>query len=180
MIIQLADGRKFDTATKQVVEEAPDEYQESLPVPLPKEGVKLEDLPADTRTMNVMCAVASYKLLGINDQDICIAIGCSSQQLEDILHSDIYSEITTDITKAFVRGQENSARDVLAKNAMHAADVLVTTARKGKSESNRLRAAEGILDRMNVTGDAAHGMAGPGLVIKIVKEHKNTEINISM
>jgi hypothetical protein len=33
---------------------------------------------------------------------------------------------------------------------------------------------------MNVTGDAAHGMAGPGLVIKIVKEHKNTEINISM
>jgi methyl coenzyme M reductase beta subunit len=130
--------------------------------------------------MNVMCAVSGYKLLGISDLDICIAIGCTKGQLEDILTSDVYSEITTDIMKAFVRGQENTARDVLAKSAMHAANVLVTTARNGKNEANKLRAAEGILDRMNVTGDAHHGMSGPGLVIKIVKEHKNDGITITM
>jgi hypothetical protein len=182
-VITLADGRKFDTVKKIALEDMSsdtDNVSEDLPIVSPKSNIRLEDLPAAPKIMNVVCAVASYKILGISDSDICIALGCSPNQLQSILEGDIYDKTYNDILAAFVRGQENSARDILARASMSAANTLVTIASKSKNEQNKLKAAESILNRMNITGDDNHGMAGPGLTIKIIKDTKDDSITISM
>ena len=187
MLIKLADGSMFDPLKKQKVEQViendtsdADNVSEVLPTIAPKDNVRLEDLPAEPRIMNVVCSVIGYKLLGISNNDICIALGCNHKQLNDILNGEVYDKAYNDVVAAFVKGQENSARDILAKASMSAANTLVAIASKSKNEQNKLKAAEKILNRMNITGDESHGMSGPGLTIKIIKEHKEDSITISM
>jgi hypothetical protein len=181
-VLRLNDGKMFDTVTKTVLDDEPEqnEGQDSrLPIPRPHRELRLEDLPTDHKLMNVICAVAGYKLLGLINRDIALAIGCTDDQLQEILEGEMYDKVYNDMIVAFVNGQENTARDILAKNAIHAADTLVTTMRKSRSESNRVKAAESILNRNNIGPDSHHGLSGPGLTIKIVKDTKS-EITISM
>lgn len=179
-MITLADGRQFDTAKKEVVESNTPDEDIQLPVPAPRSGIRLEDLPANTRVMNAVCAVAGYKLLGLNNNDISLALGCTIEQLHEILEGDIYSKSLEEMTAAFVRGQESTARDILAKNAIVAANVLATGL-KSKNEANKMKAAESILNRNGIGGDTANGMSGQGLVIKIIKDQKdNAGITISL
>lgn len=189
MLIKLADGSLFDPLKKQKVVEqveqnepsdADNTVSEGVLVPAPKQGIRLEDLAANTKTMNVVCAVISYKLLGLSNGDISLALGCTLQQLENILTSESYDKTYNDVVAAFVKGQENSARDILAKASMSAANTLVAIASKSKNEQNKLKAAESILNRMNITGDENHGMSGPGLTIKIINDRKDDTITISM
>lgn len=183
MILTLADGSKFDPVAKKIIEDKTsnsDNELEVLPIPKPKTSMRLEDLPASPKVMNATIAVVGYKLLGLPNRDICDALGCSLQQLDDILEGEIYKTTFDNVLTSFVNGQEHSARDIIAKNAMKAANQLATIMSNSKNEANRLKAAESVLNRMNITGTDNNGMGGVGLTIKIIKDTKSEDITITM
>jgi len=88
--ITLADGRILDTITKKIEEVGLPEAEEvsgSSLVPKPVHSMRLEDLPSSVKVMNATCAIIGYKLLGLPNRDICDALGCRLDQLDDILKS---------------------------------------------------------------------------------------------
>ena len=178
----LHDGTKFDPVKKAIVEsELPTETTVgNLPTPAPRHDMRLEDLPAAPKVMNIVCAVVGYKLLGLPDADICLALNCTEQQLRNVLEGDVYDNTYQSIIESFIRGQENSARDVIARAALDAANTVVKIASTSKNETNRLKAAERILNTMNITGDENHGMGGTGLTIRIIKDTKNEAVTITL
>ena len=181
-MLTLADGKKFDLSSKRVVEEKEPELSEDAPVsftPKPSRDLRLEDLPSNAKMMNVYCAVASYKFLGLPDRDIAHALGCTNEQLFDILNSEAYTKTHNLILDAFVNGQTEAAKDIIAGGAIHAAHELVKVVKTSKNESNRLRAAEGVLNRAGV-GDAKTDPMSQGLVIKVVKDAPTSNVTIEV
>lgn len=183
-VMKLADGRMINLKTRELVEEESPVAQEVAQLetfaPKPREQMRLEDLPGDARQMNVVCAVLGYKLLGIPDTDIAIALHCTDEALERVLSSSAYDESYTEVLKAFVAGQKESAREVLSSNAVGAANVLVATMRKSKNENNRVRAAESVLSRVGITADSDANNTQGGLRIKIINDTGKQDINISL
>jgi len=181
-LITLADGRKFDTVKKMAIEDNSsdaDDVSEELPVPAPKGNPRLEDLPAPPKVMNATVAVIGYKLLGLPDRDISYALGCSIEQLNDILNGEIYKTTYEKTIEAFINGQQQSAKDILANGALMAAKQVIQIAKNSKNEANRLKAADSILNRNNIIGDESNSMSG-GLTIKIIRDSKSEDITISM
>lgn len=180
-IITLADGREFDTVTKKIVEvEVPDtnDVSGTSLVPTPTRPMRLEDLPSTPKIMNATCAIVSYKLLGLPNRDICDALGCRPDQLEDILNGEVYKTTYDKVIDSFLNGQKQNAKDILANGVITAAHELVKIAKNSKNEANRLKASESILNRNGVSDEATNGMSG-GLTIKIIKDTKS-EITINM
>lgn len=183
-IITLANGTKFDTVSKKrVIEETQEpevlENVPELPVPAPRVGIKLEDLPANPRIMNGIAAAICYKLLGLNDNDIANALGCTPFQLSGLINDEAYIESYKQVVEAFVRGQEQTARDIIQRESISAAQGLVHIAKKSKKEDTRLKAISSILDRAGVVASTDMGnQSGQGLMIKIVKGDTKEEINV--
>jgi hypothetical protein len=180
--ITLKDGRKLNTVTKMIEEDISpdaDDVSGDLPIPAPKGNPRLEDLPAPPKVMNATVAVVGYKLLGLPDRDIAYALGCSAEQLNDILNGEIYKTTYDKTIEAFVNGQQQSAKDILANGAMMAAKEVIKIAKHSKNEANRLKAAESVLNRNNIIGEESNSMSS-GLTIKIIRDSKSEDITISM
>lgn len=187
-LIKLKDGRLFNPVTKEVKDPEEDcrdkevrEFKEIEALkPKPRTQMRLEDLPAKVGTMNVICAIIGYRLLGIPDSDISVALNCELDMLERIIASSAYDESFTEVVKAFVAGQKHSARDVLSSGAISAAHTLVKVMKESKNEAHRLRASENILSRVGITADGETSDHGGGLRIKIVTESPDTKVNINV
>ena len=180
-IITLADGRKFNTVTKTIEEDELPETENvsgSSLIPSPVNPMRLEDLPSTPKIMNATCAIVSYKLLGLPDRDICDALGCRPDQLDDILNGEVYKTTYDRVIESFLNGQKQNAKDILANGVVQAATELVKIVKNSKNEANRLKAAESVLNRNGVSDEASNGMSG-GLTIKIIKDTK-AEISINM
>lgn len=182
-LLKLADGREINLSTKEVVEDAPTvpvlEEQGASFTPAPKADMRLEDLPADPRTMTVVCAVLSFRFMGLPDRDIAEALGCSAEQLYEVVNGAAYLSAYEMVLTSFVQGQQNAAKDIISASAVEAARQMKNIMSSSKSESNRLRASEGILNRAGIS-DTGHGdPMGGGLIIKLVKDTK-TDIQIKV
>ena len=186
MIMTLADGRKFDTTTKQYVDAIKDvtlsddgddsEVVSFSPVVLTKR--RLEDLPTDARQMNAVCAVLAYSLMGIDDGDIALAMRVDIEQIDSLKMSDPYRRARDMAIESFVNGQNEAAAGVLANAAIPAAKALVSGI-KDKNMANRIRAAESVLTRNGIGADGNANMNGKGLLIRIIKD-TDTKIDISL
>ena len=181
-LITLADGRKLNTVTKKIEEvELPEaeNVSGSSFVPKPVHQMRLEDLPSSTKIMNATCAIIGYKLLGLPNRDICDALGCNINQLEDILNGEVYKSTYDKIIESFLNGQKENAKDILSNGVITAANELVKIVKNSKNEANRLKAAESVLNRNGIAdGSGSTGMQR--LTIKIIKDTKSDDITISM
>ena len=183
-IITLADGRKLNTITKKIEEEEEelpeaDNVSGSSLVPKPVHSMRLEDLPSSIKVMNATCAIIGYKLLGLPNRDICDALGCRPDQLDDILNGEVYKSTYDKVIQAFLNGQKENAKDILANGVITAATKLVEVVKTSKNEANRIKAAESILNRTGIS-DGGGSMGMNGLTIKIIKDTKSDDITISM
>lgn len=180
--ITLADGSVLDTVTKKIEKvELPEteEVSGSSLVPKPVNSMRLEDLPSSVKVMNATCAIVGYKLLGLPNRDICDALGCRLDQLDDILNGEIYKSTYDKIIESFLNGQKENAKDILSNGVITAASELVKIVKNSKNEANRLKAAESVLNRNGIAdGSGSSGMQG--LTIKIIKDTKSDGITISM
>jgi hypothetical protein len=187
-LIKLKDGRLFNPVTKEMLDPEGDaghkDVKEAKVVesftPKPRTQMRLEDLPAKPGSMNVICAILAYRLLGIPDTDICLALGCDDTTIERITASSAYDESYTEIIKAFASGQKHSARDVLSNGAVTAAKTLVKVMQESKNEAHRLRASENILSRTGITADGEVNEQNGGLRIKIVSATPDTSVTINV
>ena len=181
-VLTLSDGRKLNTITKTIEEDKSSEVEntsEDLLVPKPTHSMRLEDLPSTPKVMNATCAIISYKLLGLPNRDICDALGCTINQLEDILNGEVYSETYNKVIESFTNGQKENAKDILANGVISAANELITIVKKSKNEANRLKAAESVLNRSGISDGGGNGMNG-SLTIKIIRDAGTEDINVSM
>lgn len=184
--IKLRNGISINVKSGNAVPTEPDDLPDD-PVemnkfePIPKQGMKLEDLPTDPKKMVAVCAVAGFRLLGIPDNDICIALRCTPLQLHDVSQSEAFITAWALMRDAFVAGQTDNARGVLAQAAIAAASRVTKIARTSKNEANTLRAAEAILNRTGVAdaSQGANAMNG-GLLIRIVKDADTADIQIGV
>ncbi len=180
--ITLADGRVLDTVTKKIEEVGLPEAEEvsgSSLVPKPVHSMRLEDLPSSVKVMNATCAIIGYKLLGLPNRDICDALGCRPDQLDDILNGEIYKSTYDKVIESFLNGQKENAKDILANGVITAATKLVEVVKTSKNEANRIKAAESILNR-NGIADGSGSMGMNGLTIKIIKDTKSDSIEIKL
>lgn len=180
--LQLRNGASVDVKTGSVEykeEEVPDQPLPQL-VAAPRENIKLEDLPSAPKQMNVINAVIGYRLLGCSDADIAYALGCTDDQLFNVVQSEPFVRAYNLCIEAFVAGQTKTAKDVISGASLHAAQTLVDVVKKSKSETNRMRASESILNRLGINeANADHAMS-QGLIIKVVKDTQVSDITIKI
>lgn len=135
---------------------------------------KVSDLPEVPRTMNAVGAILSYTLFGLDDEEISIATGMPVEQIGRIKMSDAYTQMYDAICRTILDSETDVVRELLAKNAKAAANVMVDALQAG-TRSDRMAAARDILDRSGHRPadvvEHRHRVDG-GLVIEYVKRNE--------
>lgn len=132
---------------------------------------KLSDLPEVPKTMNAVSVVLSYTLFGLDDEEIAIATNLTTEQVGRIRMSDPFSQMHDTVVRTIIDSETDVVRDLLAKNARHAASAMVEALQAG-NRGDRMAAARDILDRSGHRPadivEHRHKVDG-GLVIEYVK-----------
>jgi hypothetical protein len=139
---------------------------------------KLSDLPEVPKTMNAIGVVLSYTLFGLDDEEIAIATGLTTDQVARLKMSDPYTQMYDGVCRTILDGETDVVRELLAKNAKNAATVIVEAMHNG-SRADRVAAAKDVLDRSGHRPadvvEHRHRVDG-GLVIEIVKRDMQRDV----
>jgi len=175
----LADGTRVYPGGRHVRPGDPAPASDMVEIPTHSEAQriitaarrKVSDLPEVPRTMNAVSAILSYTLFGLDDEEIAIATGLTIDQVGRIKVSDPYTQMHDAVVRTVLDSETDVVRELLAKNAKHAAGVMVDALQAG-SRSDRMAAARDILDRSGHRPadvvEHRHRVDG-GLVIEYVK-----------
>jgi hypothetical protein len=138
---------------------------------------KVSDLPDAPRITNAIAVVMGYVLYGLEDEGIAEVTGLSVDQVVRIKTSDSYSQMYDTVVRSVMDAETDVVREFIAKNARHAATVMVDALEAG-NRGDRMAAARDILDRSGHRPadvvEHRHSIDG-GLVIEYVKR---SEVNI--
>lgn len=176
-VITLADGTQISTTTGQRV------LPGHVVVPTNAEAVtevtrvrrKLADLPDVPEKMNIVAAVCSYYMFGLDDWEIAHALGCTERQVQNIKLTEAFTDMMDMLQRNLIDGQAEGVRELLAKHASTAATTMVNelTSQNGQ---NRIVAAKDILDRAGHRPadivEHRHKVEG-GLTIEYVRKDDN-------
>lgn len=178
MQLQLADGTIIDTATGRPVRQngALPGYEE---VPSNTEAVReiqavrrrVDDLPDIPQRMNIIAAVASYYMFGLDEYETAHALGCTQQQVVNIKMTEAFGRLIEVMTQSVVDTQQDNIRTIITNNSRKAVATLVD-AMDDEDMKVAVVAAKDILDRgghrpADVV-EHRHKVEG-GLVIEYVK-----------
>jgi hypothetical protein len=175
--LRLADGRLVypdgkvtggEETTERLVEVPTQEEAQRIVTAARR---KLSELPEVPRTMNAVSVVLSYTLFGLDDEEIAIATGLSMDQVGRIKVGDAYTQMHEAVVRTILDSETSVVRDLFAKNARNAAQVVIRSLDEG-TRADRMAAARDILDRSghrpSDVVEHRHRMDG-GLVIEIVR-----------
>ena len=177
--LRLADGRLVHPGGRISKPGAEPAKQQFVEVPTHTEAQrmitrarrKIADLPELPRTMNAVSVLLSYTLFGLDDEEISLATGLSIEQIGRIKVGDAFSQMHDAIVQSVLDSETGVVRELLAKNAKRAADVMVEALETG-NRADRISAAKDVLDRAGHRPadivEHRHRMDG-GLVIEIVR-----------
>lgn len=170
--LKLADGRVVYPGGDIADPRRPVAVDTSVePVIRPQVRRRVTDLPALPKQMNAIGAVFSYVMFGLDDEEVASATGLGVAQVAQIRDSDPYRQLHEAVIRTVLDGQSDTVREMLARNARHAATTMVEALQSG-TRADRMAAARDILDRSGHRPadvvEHRHRMDG-GLVIEIVK-----------
>jgi len=174
--ITLADGTVINTQTGRA---------QGVPgftvVPTNQEAVhevtrvrrRLADLPdIEPKQLNIVSAVVTYYMFGLEDWEIAHALGCTEQQVVNVKMLQAFTDMEEMLRKNIVDGQQGDVRDLIAQHARTAANVMVSEMSSANGQ-NRIVAAKDLLDRAghrpNDVIEHRHRVDG-GLTIEYVKK----------
>lgn len=184
-VITLADGRKFDPIKKTYVSEAKtidneiSEGDSNISLSnVTNKAMRLEDLPTDPKRMNAVCAVLSYKMMGLSDNEIATAFGVRVSDVVDIYNSDAYISTERLLFKNLKTKFTRDASGLINSKASDAAKKVVDLL-DSKNPMVAIRAAENILDRSDVESKNS-GLGMRGLQIRIVKDTNDANVEIKI
>lgn len=87
---------------------------------------KLGDLPDVPQKMNPIAAIITYKSIGLDNEDIAIALGATTEQIETIIESEAYKQIEQMFDRTVFEDERRNAKHIIAKAATKAADTMVS------------------------------------------------------
>lgn len=106
----------------------------------------LSDLPASTREMNIISAVCLYKMYGLSDSDISLALNAEQYQIENVVKSSAYQLMYEAVIKNIIDEDADEVRQIFAAGAKKAAKSIVELS-KDEDKGIKLKASQDVLDR---------------------------------
>jgi hypothetical protein len=169
--LRLADGRLVYPGGNL---SEPESSVPPEPTKAPKiiaERRRISDLPATPKQMNAIGAVLAYSLYGLDTEEVAQAIGTTIEQIDRIKSCDPYTQMHDAIVRTVLDSETDVVRELIAKNARTAAQVMVDALQAG-TRADRMAAARDVLDRSGHRPadvvEHRHRMDG-GLVIEVVR-----------
>jgi hypothetical protein len=169
--LRLSDGRVVYPGGNVGDSHAPHVEKQEAPQTVIRATRRITDLPATTKQMNAIGAVLAYTLFGLDVENIAEAVGTTIERIEQIRLSDPYRQMHDTIVRSVLDSETDVVRELIAKNARDAAQVMVDGLQAG-NRADRMSAARDILDRSGHRPadviEHRHRMDG-GLVIEVVR-----------
>lgn len=138
---------------------------------------KLADLPAPPQEMNTISVVASYTLLGIDDKEIAIATGLTTNQIDNIKVNKAYEEFIEHIIESLKENDLDTVRGLISSNSLRSAERIGELI-ESRNEAIALKASEANLDRDGFRPadvvEHRHKLEG-GMTIEIIKKDLTQE-----
>lgn len=147
----LADGTKINPQTGEVINDEPAKLVEvpsnikavQLVTQARKRVADLPDLPSKT---NIIAAIVAYKMFGLDDIEIALALGITELQVGRIIVSDAYTQLHDAILQSVLNNEAGTVKDLFVKNARAAATDMVKMAATAEG-ALKFRAMRDVLDR---------------------------------
>lgn len=189
--LTLADGTQIDPATRRPVRATMQYVEVDSNTKLQAQSTrikrKLADLPVAPDHMNALSLVVMYTMYGLDDDDICYLLGCSTEQLGKLRMQEAYQTVYNHVVDGVVADDADNVRAVLAKASHRAAHRVVELANQEDDLNVSLHASKDILDRAGHSSKDAMAARTPmeaGLRIEIIdntdREDGPPRINITV
>jgi hypothetical protein len=147
--ITLADGKKIDTRSGRIVKntthfELPTVSEAQQLVAATKR--KLSELPSLPERMHPIALVLSYRLFGLGDDEIALALGWPLDQVKRIGMMQEYGDLYDAVTSNILSAETGQVRDLFTKHSRTAANKMVDLMNCDE-DAIALAATKDILDR---------------------------------
>jgi len=86
---------------------------------------KLGDLPDTPDKLNPVCAVITYRAIGLSTEDIATALRTSVDNIERLMSLDVYKQIADMLDKTVFEDAKQNAKHIIARAADKAAFKMV-------------------------------------------------------
>ncbi len=142
---------------------------------------KLGDLPeGDTKQLNAIAAIIMYTQIGLNNEDIAIALGTHKDVVSSIKELDAYRQLADMFDSNLFEDARKSASHILANASVSAASRIVEAV-DSENEQVGVVAAREVL-KMNGISTETHGGASnkSGLNIRIIRKGEKREESITV
>lgn len=145
----LADGRKIDPATGQVIRE-----RKTIEVPRAADAQRqvvsvrrtLAELPIPPKNMPAIAVVMSYTLWGLSEENIALAMELTLDQVRRIKMSEAYNSFHNTVVQTLNETQATEVRSLISKQATNAVGKIVELM-ESEREDIALSASKDLLDR---------------------------------
>lgn len=86
---------------------------------------KLGDLPDTPDKLNPVCAVITYRAIGLSTQDIAVALHTTIDNIERLMNLDVYKQIADMFDKTVFEDARQNAKHIISRAADFAAQKIV-------------------------------------------------------
>lgn len=107
---------------------------------------RLADLPDIPEKMNIIGAVASYYLFGLDEYETALALGVTQQQVERIKMTEAFTKMIDSMTDAITERTQDDVRGLIMQQS-HSAVHRLVAALDSDNEQAAIVAAKDLLDR---------------------------------
>lgn len=144
----LANGKKIDPRTKKLIRENQIEIPSHSEAQQLVVGTrrKLADLPLAPKAMNAVALVAMYTVLGLEDDEIGVAINLSADRVRAIKETPAYRETQENAKTSLVEANKTKVRGIIEEAAEKAARRMIEISEDGEDQI-AVVASKDILDR---------------------------------
>lgn len=141
----------------------------------------LKELPAPPEMVRAISCVFMFTVLGVQDREICHALGIDKEKLRMIRTHLAYKECFDLVMREFININSGLLEARLAGYAHNALTSVAQVAFQGKEEKTRLKAADSLLDRGDVgirKNGAKGNVTGNSLRIVFYKDDAKVDVEI--
>lgn len=141
----------------------------------------LSELPAPPDMIRAVSCVFMFTVLGVQDREICQALGIDKAKLKVIRTHLAYKECFDLVMREFININSDLLEARLAGYAHNALTSVAQVAFQGKEEKTRLKAADSLLDRGDVgirKNAGKSNVNGNSLRIVFYKDEAKVDVEI--
>ena len=141
---------------------------------------KLGDLPETPQKMNPIAAIVTYRAIGLNDEDIAVALGASVEQIQTVCASEAYKQIEQMFDQTVFEDERRNAKHLIAKAASRAA-ITMTSMIDSSDENIALVASRDVLKLSGISTEEERTRSQGALRIVVTRKgEKDDSISVEL